>query len=154
VSVGTNRRLFNRLIEAVDTFFENSPDEVIIQTGYSSYHPKNCIFFDFCSHDEFMSYIKKSEFVICQAGFGVISMCMSLDKPMILVPRESKYGEADDKQCELAEYLASEHDSIICVRNVNKLPDSIKMIKSIKARYRYNCGIPELIGDFIKKEFS
>ena len=45
VTVGTHEQQFNRLIEYVDRL--NLDEDVFIQTGYSTYIPKNCRWNDF-----------------------------------------------------------------------------------------------------------
>ena len=44
VSVGTHEQPFNRLVKAVDDLKKDGviTDEVIIQTGFSTYKPKYC----------------------------------------------------------------------------------------------------------------
>jgi UDP-N-acetylglucosamine transferase subunit ALG13 len=45
VTVGTHEQQFNRLIETVDNLVRDGKitEEVIMQTGYSTYKPKYCI---------------------------------------------------------------------------------------------------------------
>ena len=44
VTVGTHEQQFNRLVECVDQMKEKGllQEEVIVQTGYSTYEPKHC----------------------------------------------------------------------------------------------------------------
>ena len=44
VTVGTHEQQFNRLVECVDQMKQKGllEDEVIIQTGFSTYEPKCC----------------------------------------------------------------------------------------------------------------
>ena len=44
VTVGTHEQPFNRLVEYIDQLKENGTisEEVIIQTGFSTYEPKHC----------------------------------------------------------------------------------------------------------------
>jgi len=65
------------------------------------------------------------------------------------VPRELKYSEAVDKQYELAEYLADQHESIICVRDMSLLLGAIDIIRTVTVHYDYRTKIPDLIDDFI-----
>jgi UDP-N-acetylglucosamine transferase subunit ALG13 len=154
VSVGTQSKPFNRLIEGVDSIAELINEPIIIQTGYSTYAPQKCEFFKFCSPSEMQKYIESSTLVISQAGFGIIGDCIKLNKPIILVPREFQYGEAVDKQYELAEYLDDQNKSIICVRNVNRLANAIEQIRNVEVNYRYSTNIPEVISDFITRSYK
>lgn len=153
VITGTNRRPFDRLVQAVDKIAELRGHDFLIQSGYSTFVPKHCKFFDFCDGETFLSYIKASDLVISQAGFGSIGHCIKLNKPVILVPREDEYGEAVDKQYELAEYLASENDSILCVRDVALLCDAIDKLEDSQPAYHHRTKIPRLIEKFIQKNF-
>jgi len=153
VSVGTLNKPFNRLLEGIDLIANKIGDEIIAQIGYSTYIPKRYRFFRFCEHDEMLSHIQSARFVICQAGFGIIGNCIRLKKPMILVPREIRYGEAIDKQYELAEYLASKHRAILCIRDISKLADAIERIEGVQVDYDYKTDIPAIIKNFISQTF-
>jgi UDP-N-acetylglucosamine transferase subunit ALG13 len=149
VSVGTPNRPFNRLIEGVDVIADKLHEKIIAQIGYATYVPKRYEYFRFCSHENMLHYIRSASIVVCQAGFGIIGNCIRLNKPIILVPREFKYGEAIDKQYELAEYLASRHDSIVCLRDTTFLYDTINSLRNITVKYDYKTNIPFMINNFI-----
>ncbi len=150
---GTNKRPFNRLVKAVDRIAGKKEYHFLVQRGYSTYVPKHCGYFDFCNNDMFVSYIQGAEIVICQPGFGSVGYCISHNKPMILVPREHDYGEAVDKQYELAEYLAVQNDSIVCLRDMKQLPEAIEKLKCTFPKYDYHTKIPVLIEDFMLRNF-
>ena len=154
VSVGTLEKPFNRLIKAVDEIADIVVDKIIIQTGYSTYIPEKCEHFDFCEHEKILAYIKTADIIISHSGFGIIGNAIKLGKPMILVPREIKYGEAVDKQYELAEYLATQNKSILCVRDVHLLPAAIDKGRNIQVDYNYNTIIPDLIEEYISNTFT
>lgn len=42
VTVGTHEQPFNRLVEYMDQWAGGHNEEVVIQTGFSSYEPENC----------------------------------------------------------------------------------------------------------------
>jgi UDP-N-acetylglucosamine transferase subunit ALG13 len=153
VSVGTPDKPFNRLIEGVDSIADVVDENILIQTGHSTYVPEKCEFFKFCSQEEMLSHIRDASIIISQAGFGIIGNAIMFSKPMILVPREKDLGEAVDKQDELAEFLSSQHDSIVCIRDVTLLPKAIQDIRNLKVEYNYKSIIPELIDEFIIRTF-
>lgn len=153
VITGTNTRPFNRLLISVDSLAKTGKYDFVIQTGYSTFIPKNCKYFDFCNGDKFVSYINNAEIVITQPGFGSIGHCIKHNKPLILVPREYKYGEAVDKQYELAEHLANNNESILCVRNMLFLDRAVEKLKDSVPIYHYHTIIPDIISKFIKKQF-
>ncbi len=153
VSVGTPEKPFNRLIEGVDRIADIVGEKILAQIGYTTYLPKKIEFFKFCPQEEMLSYIKAASIIISQAGFGIIGNSIRLQKPMILVPREIRYGEAIDKQYELAEYLASQNESILCVRDISLLVEAVAKIRKTPVFYKYDSKIPVLIDKFIKETF-
>jgi len=153
VSAGTLDKPFNRLIEGVDRVADLISEEILAQIGHSTYLPRNCKYFRFCEYEEISSYIKSASMVISHAGFGIIGHSIKMMKPMVLVPRESRFGEAVDKQYELAEYLASQNKSIVCVRDIRRLAEAIESIRGVKAQYDYGTEIPDLIKRFISETF-
>lgn len=54
VTVGTHEQPFDRLVQAIDQLKNRSSiqDTIFIQTGYSSYQPRNCEWSPFCSDQE------------------------------------------------------------------------------------------------------
>jgi UDP-N-acetylglucosamine transferase subunit ALG13 len=153
VSVGTLEKPFNRLLEGMDNVADKVNEVILVQTGHSTYVPKKCNFFKFCSYEEMLTHIDAASIVISHSGFGIIGNSIRLKKPMILVPREIKYGEAIDKQYELAQYMASQNKSILCVRDVNQLAEAIEEIRKFRVAYHYHTTIPELIEQYISRTF-
>jgi UDP-N-acetylglucosamine transferase subunit ALG13 len=139
---------------AVDSLAKTGRFDFVVQTGYSTFIPKNCRHFDFCDGTKFISYINDAEIVITQPGFGSVGHCIRRNKPLILVPREYKYGEAVDKQYDLAEYLARNNESIICVRNMLFLERAIENLKDSRPLYHYYTIIPDIISKFIRNNFG
>jgi UDP-N-acetylglucosamine transferase subunit ALG13 len=154
VSVGTPDRPFNRLIEEIDKIACKTGEKIIAQIGHSTYIPQNIEFFRFCERDRMLSYVNAASLIISQAGFGIIGDSINFNKPMILVPREVKLGEAIDKQYELAEYLSSQNKSILCIRDISLLSNAVKEIRKAQVQYNYKTIIPSLINDFISEYFN
>lgn len=153
VSVGTPEKQFNRLIEGVDQLAAVVKERILVQIGHSTYIPRRCDYFKFCSSEEMLLHISNASIVISQAGFGIIGNAIRLNKPLILVPREFKYGEAIDKQYELAEYLANQNASIVCVRDTDILADAVRKLMKIEVHYSYRTEIPDLIDKYILETF-
>lgn len=153
-TVGSSKTPFDRLVMAVDKLAAEIDEEVEIQQGVSSYVPKSAKYFDFCDSSQMDSLLQKSRLVIAHAGFGVITDCIRLKKPMILIPREHRYGDAEGIQVELAEYLAQNTRGIICIRDVKNLHQALNQIKDINPNYHFTNQIPELIQNFIDRRLS
>jgi UDP-N-acetylglucosamine transferase subunit ALG13 len=132
LTVGTWRNGFDRLIAAVDELISNGVirEEVIAQTGYSAYRPKNMMVIKFCSPNKFRELISKSKFVISHAGMGTIIETARLCKPLIAVPRLSSLGEVDNNhQFITAKHLETE-GKILVAYEVSELPVKLKQAES------------------------
>ena len=148
-SVGTNGLAFDRFVIAIDKLARLTSEDVLIQIGNSNYKPKIAKYFDYCPRNKLLTYIKLSRVVIAQAGFGIIGDCIRQNKPLILIPRERKFGEAVDKQIELAEYLAKNVAGIICVTDVSQLPEVLNQVSKIHPQYRFKTKIPAMVKSYI-----
>ncbi|MFH1105981.1 MAG: PssE/Cps14G family polysaccharide biosynthesis glycosyltransferase [Candidatus Aenigmatarchaeota archaeon] len=136
VTVGTHKQQFNRLVKAVDDFVAAGKikDSVIMQTGNSTYAPKNCKHFKFTGKVIIRKIQKNAKVIITHAGAGTIIEALSYKKPVIVVPRLKKFGEhTDDHQIDLADNL-SRHGIVETVYDVNVLPALIRRIKPTHAR--------------------
>ena len=153
VTVGTLDKPFDRLVKGIDQIANIAGEKILAQIGCSSYIPEHCDYFRFCEREEMLSYIQKASIIISQAGFATIGNTIRFSKPLIIVPREAKYGEAIDKQYELAEYLASTCESILCVRDVSRLANAIKEIRNVNVSYNFSTTIPDIINEFITDTF-
>lgn len=91
VTVGTHEQQFNRLIEYVDRL--NLDEDIFMQTGYSTYIPKNCRWKAMISHDEMVTYAEQADVIITHGGPGSIMLALQYGKVPIVVPRQKKFGE-------------------------------------------------------------
>lgn len=153
-TVGSSQTPFDRLVKAVDDLATIITETVIIQSGVSHYRPLQAQYFDFCDSDQMASFLRDANVVIAHAGFGVITDCIRLKKPMILIPREHQFGDAEGIQVELAEYLAQNTRGIVCIRDVKNLPQALSQINKINPLYQFTNQIPELIQNFIDRRLS
>ncbi|PIN90851.1 hypothetical protein COU60_00720 [Candidatus Pacearchaeota archaeon CG10_big_fil_rev_8_21_14_0_10_34_76] len=105
VSVGTHNQEFERLIRKIDNLAKEINEEIIIQRGHTKYIPKNCKSFKFDS--DLKPYMKKARLIIAHAGIGTtIEVLRKLKKPLILIPRQHKYGEhINDHQVGMARHF-------------------------------------------------
>lgn len=105
VTVGSQKFQFNRLIRLIDKFIENgkiSDNEIVGQTGLSSYKPKYFKFKDFYEKKFIDDLYDKADIVITHGGTGSIISALERNKKVIVVPREAKYGEhVDNHQFEI-----------------------------------------------------
>lgn len=136
VTVGTWRLGYNRLLKAVDELVSHGviDEEVIGQTGYSSYRPTNMKVTEFCSPAEFRNMISKARMVISHAGMGTIIETLQQRKALVAVPRRRSLGEADnDHQLATAKQLEGE-GKILVAYEVSELPVKLEQAKSFVPR--------------------
>ena len=149
VTVGNDFRDFSRLIKKVDELTPHLPHEIVIQSGYSEYRPKNTKHFDFVPIDTAMEYIKMSELVISHAGIGTIILCKEYGIPIIILPRRKKYGEhMNDHQMEIAKILEERCEgNVHVIYEEGQLEEKIKEVLKNKEKYTpiENVGRPNLI---------
>ena len=153
VTLGTQDKGFNRLLEAVDKEIINViiKEEVIVQAGHTDYESKNMKIYKLLPMDEFDKYIKECNLLITHAGVGSIMTGLNNNKKIIAAARLSKYGEHNnDHQIEIATEF-SKLGYILYLEDFNKLGDLIKKIKDFKPK-KYeenNSKFVKIVEDFI-----
>ncbi|MGQ8870919.1 PssE/Cps14G family polysaccharide biosynthesis glycosyltransferase [Paenibacillus sp. TSA_86.1] len=103
--VGTQRFSFDRMFALLDEAIEAGiiQEEVVAQSGYTSYEPRHFRTIPFLSQEEMNTYIESSRCVITHAGIGSITHCLERGKPVVVIPRRKDHGEhVDDHQLEIA----------------------------------------------------
>ncbi|MGP1909972.1 glycosyltransferase [Metabacillus sp. JX24] len=110
--MGTQKFGFDRLINHLSDLADDSEKyEFTIQTGYSS-PPENgkVSWFDFKNAEDLNQLIKTSDLIITHAGTSSINQALTLEKPIIIVPRRQKYNEhVDDHQLEMSDYFSEKY---------------------------------------------
>ena len=128
VTVGTWYKGYDRLLKAIDSLVESKKidEEVIVQSGYSSYIPQNTEVIKFCSPKEFEDYVLKSRLVITHAGIGSIATAILAEKPAIVVPRKAELGEvSNNHQFTTAKQLEKE-GKVLVAYEVSELESKLK----------------------------
>lgn len=137
VTVGTHEQQFNRLIEEVDRLKGEGliEDEVIMQTGFSTYEPKYCIWSKLIPYSEMQKNIVDARIVITHGGPASFIAPLQLGKIPIVVPRNKECGEhVNNHQLEFCESVESRKKNIILVTDIKKLGYTIKHYDSIIER--------------------
>ncbi len=124
LTVGTSPFQFNRLLEIVDLMVRDAliDDSVFGQIGFSSYKPKFFEYSELVEKDEFDEKFESAAGIISHAGMGTILAAMTMQKPIVIVPRQKKYREhVNDHQVSTAAamvksgaiLIASDRESLI-----------------------------------------
>lgn len=126
VTVGTHEQQFNRLIEYVDGLKKEGiiTEEVIMQTGFSTYEPKYCTWKELYPYSEMIELVKKARIIITHGGPSSFIMPLQVGKTPVVVPRQKKYNEhVNDHQVEFCKAVDSRMGTIILVNEIDKLKD-------------------------------
>lgn len=92
LTVGTQLP-FDRLIRIADELAPTIKTPIFAQSGTSSYHPKNIEWAQSVNPKEFEAKFKEASVIVAHAGIGTILTAQRLKKPIILFPREVRFGE-------------------------------------------------------------
>lgn len=125
VTVGTHEQQFDRLIKKVDNLVLTNEiiEEVIIQTGYSTYEPKYCVNKKFFSYKEMVEYMSKARIIITHGGPSTFIMPLQFGKTPIVVPRQEQFNEhINNHQLEFVKLVKERQGNIILVENIDDLP--------------------------------
>ena len=136
VTVGTHEQPFNRLVKAIDKLKKDGviTEDVIMQTGYSTYEPKYCKWDKLIPYDQMVKNVEDARIVITHGGPASFIMPLQIGKTPIVVPRQKKFNEhVNNHQVEFAKNVAERMGTIIPVEDINKLGEIITNFDEIVA---------------------
>ncbi|MDD7389310.1 MAG: glycosyltransferase [Lachnospiraceae bacterium] len=136
ITVGTHEQPFNRLLEYIDELKGNGTivEEVIMQTGFSTYEPKYCKWKKLFSFAEMNEYVERARIVITHGGPSSFIMPLQVGKIPIVVPRQKKYNEhVNDHQIVFCREVARRQGNIIEVEEMKRLGEVITQYDSLVA---------------------
>lgn len=136
VTVGTHEQPFNRLVKAIDKLKKDGviTEDVIMQTGYSTYEPKYCKWDKLIPYDQMVKNVEEARIVITHGGPASFIMPLQIGKTPIVVPRQKKFNEhVNNHQVEFAKNVAERMGTIIPVEDINKLGEIITNFDEIVA---------------------
>ena len=156
VTVGTHEQQFNRLVKYMDKWAMHHDEEVIIQTGYSTYEPKHCKWQKIFPYQEMSKKVAEARIIITHGGPSSFIAPLQMGKTPIVVPREKKFDEhVNDHQVKFCKQVESIMGTIIVVDNIDNLGETIdkyeevigRMDKGIKSNNTRFCDEIEKIID-------
>lgn len=143
VSLGTHERPFFRLVKEMDRLSCEGKikEKIMVQLGFTDYKFKSPRIEaeKYMNQKKFDSLFKKAEIIITHGGSGNILEAVSLGKPVVAVPRLSKFGEhVNDHQLQIVKEM-EKLGNVFAVYDIEKLSEAIKKaraagIKKIKKR--------------------
>lgn len=151
-AVGTQKFKFDRMLKLLDEYAKEHR-KIFAQTGSSDYVPKYYEHKAFLDKESFEKCINGAELVITHGGVGTILSALKAEKPVIVIPRLSKYGEhIDDHQLEIAE--AFERKGLIICCGDNECLENVieKAMKTKFKKYKaQNADAQGIIRDYLKQ---
>lgn len=124
VTVGTHEQPFNRLVKFIDDMKRDGfiNEEVVMQTGYSTYEPKYCTWQKLYPYKDMVKFVKDARIVITHGGPSSFIMPLQEGKIPIVVPRKYEFGEhVNNHQVEFCHEVANRQNSIIDIENIEEL---------------------------------
>lgn len=134
VTVGTHEQQFDRLIKEVNRLRRNEDiaEDVIAQTGFSTYEPENCQWSRFFPYEKMCEYVAEARIVITHGGPSSFLAPLQIGKVPIVVPRQKRFGEhVNDHQVEFCRAMAEQQRNIVIVEDICELRDAIANYGSI-----------------------
>lgn len=139
VTVGTHEQPFDRLIMAVDALKAEGTltEDVIIQTGYSTYIPKHCKWQKLFPYAQMVQLVSDARIVITHGGPSSFIMPLQIGKVPVVVPRMHKYGEhVNDHQVRFCREMAQMNQNIILLEDISMLEETIAQYDVLAAAGR------------------
>ena len=128
VTVGTHEQQFDRLLKEVDRLKGEGKiiEDVIIQTGFSTYVPQYCKFNKFYSYVEMEKLMDTATKVITHGGPASFMNALSKGKMPIVVPRLVEFKEhVNNHQLDFIEKVINQNYPIILLENINELEEAL-----------------------------
>lgn len=136
VTVGTHEQQFNRLVECMDQLKETGviQEEVVIQTGFSTYEPRHCTWQKLLPFQEMVRNVERARIVITHGGPSSFIMPLQIGKIPIVVPRQKQFEEhVNDHQVDFCRAVAQRQGNIILAEDLETLKNAIVHYDEITA---------------------
>lgn len=116
VTVGTHEQPFDRLVRCVDEMKGKGliTEDVIIQTGFSTYEPKYCTWSKLIPHKELTEHVKDARIIVTHGGPASFIAPLQLGKIPIVMPRKHEFNEhVNNHQVDFARAVAERRKNIL-----------------------------------------
>ncbi len=145
VTVGTHEQQFDRLVEFMDKWASEHDEEVIIQTGYSTYEPKCAKWKRMYSYNEMVNFVERARIVITHGGPSSFIMPLQTGKVPVVVPRKKEFGEhVNNHQVFFCNSVVQNRGGIICINDIKCLNEVISKYSNIaESTHRWTEGNSE-----------
>lgn len=163
VTVGTHEQQFDRLVSCVDHMKQNGliTEEVVIQTGFSTYEPQCCTWKELLPYQEMLRNVARARIVITHGGPSSFIMPLQIGKIPIVVPRQKQFGEhVNDHQVDFCRAVSQRQGNILLAEDMETLENAIMHYDEIVATMSagqnsnnaaFNKAFGEMVEDLLGK---
>jgi len=144
---------FDRLVEAVDCAVATGglSEDVFAQVGQGGFRPSHMQWCETLKRDAFGECVSRARALIGHAGIGTIFAAIDARRPLLVMPRLSRYGEiVNDHQVSTARKFA-EMGHVLMARDETEIPQCLRLLDSFVPRPRTPRpeGVVERVRDFL-----
>lgn len=142
---------FDRLVKAIDKAVADGliTEEIIAQVGNGGFKGENIKCVDVLGKDGFDKHVREASCLISHAGMGSITMSLSHNKPLLVMPRLKQFGEhVNDHQLGTAKKF-EKLGHVLAAYDEDQLAEKIVQLKTFVAKPR-QCQ-PELVAARLRK---
>jgi UDP-N-acetylglucosamine transferase subunit ALG13 len=140
---------FDRLVRAVDEAVGHGliQEEVFAQIGKTKTIPKHIESADVLDKDTFGAKVRQASSIISHAGMGSITMALTHNKPLLVMPRLKRFGEhVNDHQLGTARKF-EELGCVVVAYTEEELPGKVRQLKTFVPKKR--TAAPEAVAQRI-----
>lgn len=162
VTVGTHEQQFNRLVAYVDGMKQRGEiqEEVVIQTGFSTYEPQSCQWAKTFPYQKMQQLISEARIVITHGGPSSFFAPMMMGKIPVVVPRTKRLHEhVNDHQVRFCRQLQELGSSILVAEDEQQLRNILQnyddIIHSMSDRFEsgneaFNRKFAEIVDELFR----
>ena len=136
VTVGTHEQQFDRLVSCIDGMKQRGEiqEEVVIQTGFSTYEPKCCQWAKTFPYQKMRQLVGDARIVITHGGPSSFFMPLTMGKIPVVFPRQQRFSEhVNDHQLCFCRQLKERGGSILLAEDEEQLKDILEHYDSLAA---------------------
>ena len=146
VVLGTQDKPFDRFLRVIDKAVTDGiiKDKIIVQAGETAFSSPNMEIRTIIPMDEFNQLIKESDYILCHAGYGILSSSLENGKKVLSAARLAEYGEhQNNHQCDILDYY-DQKGYIMALRDFSKFNETFEKLKTFEPK-RYTVSFEKLI---------
>ncbi len=145
---------FDRLVKAVDEALESGTlsEPVFAQVGPGNYVPRHMDYTEALEKQAFEEMLDSCEGIISHAGIGTITLAMKCQKPLLVMPRMSRYGEVVNDHQVATAHKFEQSGHVLAAYQEYELPDKIRQLKTFvpEPRVPGSQGVIDRICQFLE----